>query len=94
MEFRINNNNRQELYIKERAVSKGSIDKTQSILNAMKQDPKVTAAKRALYIGISSRAVEKRIRTLQESGKIRRIGPDKGGFGKLPICRSIIISNF
>ncbi len=83
MKFRIISSNQQELFIKERAVSKGSIDKPQSILNVMKQDPKVTAAKLALYIGISSRAVEKRIRTLRESGKIRRIGPDKGGFWEI-----------
>lgn len=42
-------------------------------------DAKVSAAEIAMQVGISARAVEKRIRTLRENGVIRRIGPDKGG---------------
>lgn len=30
-------------------------------------------------IGITQRAVEKQIAKLREEGRIRRIGPDKGG---------------
>ena len=40
----------------------------------------VTAAEIAMKLGVSSRAVEKRIKTLRENGVIRRIGGDKGGY--------------
>jgi predicted HTH transcriptional regulator len=30
-------------------------------------------------LGISERAVEKQVRNLRESGRLRRLGPDKGG---------------
>ena len=53
-------------------------DIIQAILNAIKKDAKVTAAEIAMQIGVSARAVEKRIRFLRESGVIRRVGPNKG----------------
>ena len=46
---------------------------------AIRNNPKVSAAEIAMKLGISSRAVEKRIRILRETGKIRRIGGDRGG---------------
>mgnify|MGYP002624951834 CR=1 FL=1 len=49
----------------------------------MQQDPKVSAARIAIILGISSRSVEKRIRTMRENGIIRRIGPDKGGYWEI-----------
>ena len=55
------------------------MDKVLLILNAMQQDPKVSAAKIAIQLGVSSRSIEKHIRTMREKGIIRRIGPDKGG---------------
>ena len=54
-------------------------DLIQAILGAIKVDAKVTAAEIAMQLGVSSRAVEKRIRTLRENGVIRRVGPNKGG---------------
>lgn len=59
------------------------MDKTKIKLDAMQQDPKVSAAIIAILIGISSRSVEKRIRTMRDNGAIRRIGPDKGGFWEI-----------
>lgn len=58
-------------------------DLIQAILGAIKVDAKVTAAEIAMQLGVSSRAVEKRIRTLRENGVIRRVGPNKGGFGEI-----------
>jgi len=55
------------------------IDKALAILNAIQQNPKVSAVEMASLLGISSRAVEKRLRTMRENDVIRRIGPDKGG---------------
>ena len=54
-------------------------DLIQIILDAIRMDAKVSAAEIAMQVGVSARAVEKRIRTLRENGVIRRIGPDKGG---------------
>ena len=59
------------------------MDKFKIILEAMQQDPKVSAARIAIILGISSRSVEKRIRTMRENGIIRRIGPDKGGYWEI-----------
>ena len=59
------------------------MDKVLLILNAMQENPKVSAAKIALLLGVSSRSVEKRISTMRENGIIRRIGPDKGGFWEI-----------
>ena len=56
------------------------MNKIQKILDAMQQDPKVSAAKIAIQLGVSSRSVEKRIKTMRENGIVRRIGPDKGGY--------------
>lgn len=50
-----------------------------AIIAGIRQNPKVSAAEIAMQIGISSRAVEKRIKALRENGMIRRVGPDKGG---------------
>jgi ATP-dependent DNA helicase RecG len=64
------------------------MDKVKLILDAMRQDPKVSAAKIAIQLGVSSRSVEKRIRHMRENGIIRRIGPDKGGFWELLITEN------
>ena len=54
-------------------------DIIQAILDAIRNNSKVSAAEIAMKFGVSARAVEKRIRFLRESGVIRRVGPDKGG---------------
>ena len=55
----------------------------QTILAAVKKNPKVSAAEIAMLLGLSSRAVEKRIKALRENGILRRIGPDKGGLWEI-----------
>ena len=55
-------------------------EKNQAIITAIRLNPKVTAAEIAMKLGVSSRAVEKRIKSLREKGLIRRIGGDKGGY--------------
>jgi ATP-dependent DNA helicase RecG len=58
-------------------------DVVQSILNAIRKNPKVSAAEIAMKVGLSSRAVEKRIKTMRENGIIRRVGPDRGGYWEI-----------
>ena len=60
--------------------NKPATEKNQAIISAIRLNPKVTAAEIAMKLGVSSRAVEKRIKTLRENGVIRRIGGDKGGY--------------
>ena len=59
------------------------IDKALAILNAIQQNPKVSAVEMASLLGISSRAVEKRLRSMRENDVIRRVGPDKGGYWEI-----------
>ena len=58
---------------------KGSQKSSQKIIELMKNDPKITVANLALHIGITERAIKKQIGKLKAKGRIRRIGPDKGG---------------
>ncbi len=49
------------------------------ILKAMKEDSKVSVAKLANMLRISTTAVEKNIAYLKTQGYVKRIGPAKGG---------------
>ncbi|MDD5092266.1 MAG: ATP-binding protein, partial [Candidatus Wallbacteria bacterium] len=49
------------------------------ILELVLKNPSVTTERMAVYLGISKRAVLKRISRLKRQGKLRRIGPAKGG---------------
>ena len=73
-----------EMQIKSEKSSQKSSQKTtqkssQKILELVAQNPNITTTKMAEILGISRRAVAKQITTLKENGKLRRIGPDKGG---------------
>ncbi|RLG29444.1 Fic family protein, partial [Methanosarcinales archaeon] len=37
----------------------------------------------AEIIGVTTRSIERNIQTLQQDGKLIRIGPDKGGYWKV-----------
>jgi ATP-dependent DNA helicase RecG len=49
------------------------------ILEIIRQDPKVTQAGLAAGTGLTRRGVEWNLKNLKASGRIRRVGPDKGG---------------
>jgi len=61
---------------KEMASSEKSSEK---ILSLLKTEPELAAREIGRRIGISSRAVEKQIANLRREGRLRRIGPAKGG---------------
>ncbi|MBW1803093.1 MAG: HTH domain-containing protein [Deltaproteobacteria bacterium] len=46
----------------------------------MSKNSQITISELAASIGVTTRAIEKQIAKLQENGKIKRIGPDKGGY--------------
>ena len=55
------------------------------IIDIIKQDPHITAAEIAMQLNMSSRGVEKQIRKLRESGKIKRTGGRFGGYWEIVI---------
>jgi ATP-dependent DNA helicase RecG len=57
----------------------GSEKGSEKTLALLKADPGLAAREIATRLGISKRAVEKQIAKLREQGRIRRVGPDKGG---------------
>lgn len=65
--------------------SSGTRQKTSDIiLEMIKNDPKITAPQIATELALSTRAVEKNLRSLREVGLIRRIGsPTFGGYWEI-----------
>ena len=57
----------------------GSEKTSQKILNMLNQDSMMTIAQLSKMLSISERAVSKQLRNLQFQGRLRRVGPDKGG---------------
>ncbi len=49
------------------------------ILDAIRQDGEITIPQLALLIGVTERSIERNIHKLQSDGRLRRIGPAKGG---------------
>lgn len=55
----------------------------EKIVRLLREMPLITAQDLVEEIGISRRAVEKSIVKLKISGRIQRVGPDKGGHWKV-----------
>jgi ATP-dependent DNA helicase RecG len=62
-----------------RKAVKGSEKSSEKILSLLKTEPELSAREIARKIDISPRAVEKQIAKLRQAGRLRRIGPAKGG---------------
>lgn len=50
-----------------------------AILSLLRRQPELTIQQLAAKLGKSDSAVKRTIRQLRESGRLRRVGPDKGG---------------
>ena len=50
-----------------------------AILQLLKKRPYLSTRELAEEIGISAKGIEKQLGILKASGRLRRIGPDKGG---------------
>ena len=61
----------------------GSEKSSEKILNLIKNKPTISAAEIAMEIDLSARGVEKQIRKLRETGIIKRIGADRGGYWEI-----------
>ena len=58
---------------------KSSLKSSQKILELISASPSITISEIADRLGMTTRGVDKNIKSLKEQGIIRRVGPDKGG---------------
>lgn len=64
----------------EKSSQKGSQKNSQKILELINQNKQITIEELSNTLGIPDRAVKKNIAKLKQQGKLKRIGPDKGGY--------------
>lgn len=62
-----------------KTTEKSSKKSSEKILILMKSNHAISAKEIAKELNMTSRSVEKNIKTLRDKGILRRIGPDKGG---------------
>jgi ATP-dependent DNA helicase RecG len=70
---------RREVGGSEKGSEKSSEKSSEKIIDLLKAEPGLPAREVAERLGISRRAVEKQIARMREEGRIRRIGPARGG---------------
>ncbi|MCC6627500.1 MAG: winged helix-turn-helix transcriptional regulator, partial [Chloroflexi bacterium] len=58
---------------------KSSEKSSEKILALLREDPTLSASAMARRLAISQRAVEKQVSRLRAAGRLRRVGPDRGG---------------
>jgi len=63
----------------EKSSEKSREKSSEKILDLVRQNPAVSAREIAEALGLTSRAVEKQLGKLKKEGRLKRIGPDKGG---------------
>lgn len=56
-----------------------SVETGEQILSLLVQSPELTAPRLAQHLGLTTRAIEKQLAKLKQQGRLRRIGPNKGG---------------
>ncbi len=66
-------------------VEKSSEKSSEKILELLISNPKMTIAQLAEALGLSTRAVEKQLASLQKNKLLERIGPAKGGYWNVKI---------
>ncbi len=67
----------------EKASEKTSVKTSEKILVALRQNNSVTIAELAKIVGITTRSIERNLQKLQDQGKLRRVGPDNGGYWEI-----------
>lgn len=58
---------------------KSSLKGSLKILAMIKEDPSITTDEMARLTGLARRSVTKQLTKLKQDGRIRHVGPDKGG---------------
>ena len=62
-----------------RSKLKSSVKSSVKTLELITSNPFMTAREIAGHLGLTLRAVEKQLSSFKKAGRLRRIGPDKGG---------------
>ena len=65
--------------ITEKSSQKSYQKSYQKILALISENSEISSRELATHLGITERAVKKQIATLKATGKLRSVGPDKGG---------------
>lgn len=69
--------------LEEKSSVKGSVKTADKIIELMRENSLTTIPELAKVLGITTRAIEKQIAKLQKNGRLKRIGPAKGGRWKV-----------
>ncbi|MDE2726145.1 MAG: winged helix-turn-helix transcriptional regulator [Gemmatimonadota bacterium] len=64
---------------KDQNLEKSSEKTDVEILTRLAENPDMTISKLAGILGVTTRAIEKQLAKLQEQGRLRRVGPARGG---------------
>ncbi len=64
---------------REKSVVKSVVKNTDQILAYLKENPSATRQQLAAKTGLTIRGVERNLKVLKNAGRIRRVGPAKGG---------------
>ena len=64
---------------REKSVVKSVVKNTDQILTHLKENPFATRQQLAAETGLTIRGVERNLKVLKNAGRIRRVGPAKGG---------------
>ena len=67
-----------------KVVRKGCQKTVDRLVDLLKAQPHLTQVGMAAALGISRQAIQKHIASLKSAGRLRRIGPDKGGRWEVP----------
>ena len=54
-------------------------ERLDKILTMVRANPKVTAQKMALALGVTDKTIKRHLKALREQGRIQRVGSDKAG---------------
>ena len=65
--------------LSEKVVRKGCQKTVDRLAELIKAQPHLTQVGMSAALGISRQAVQKHIANLKKAGRLRRVGPDKGG---------------
>jgi len=66
-------------HMSEMMSEKGADKNIQAILTALEQTPKMTIGQLAVLLNVSTRTIERHLKSLQKNGQLKRIGPPRGG---------------
>ena len=58
---------------------KASVKMSEKIVVALRENGALTISEIAQRLGVTTRTIERNLKKLQEQGRLRRVGPDKGG---------------